>query len=303
MVAIAKEEEEKAGLRPFSVPGMSRRARTWRTISPLFHRPSAIIGLVTLVAVVVFVILGEHLTPYNPSQTFVGPINAPPTAQHPFGTDYIGHDVFSQVVFGAFPTFAASIISALISVLIGFFAGVFSGYYGKLDSIVGGSTDVFLTLPILPLIILFGELYIATDFVIALLLGLLLWPPLSRAARAQVASLKQRPYVEAAKTSGVSNLRIVFSIMIPQVVFLAVAYLVINMAISTVIVTAVEFLGVGNPNAINLGAILYWAQQDAFVAGDWWWFLAPGVIIALFTVALSLVGFSMENVLNPRLRR
>jgi peptide/nickel transport system permease protein len=301
-----EEQEQKAGGR-FSVSyekaySMTRRARAWRTISPVFHRPSALIGIATLVAILLFVILGQFLTPYAPTHSFVGDPNSPPSSAHPFGTDFVGHDVFSQVVYGAFPTFAASLISAVISVLIGFFAGVFSGYYGKLEAIIGGGTDVFLTFPILPLIILFGELYVAKDITIALVLGILLWPPLARAVRAQVSSLKQRPYVEAARTSGVSDLRIVWTIMIPQVVFLAVAYLVINMAVSTVIVTAVEFLGVGDPNAINLGAILYWAQQDAFTAGAWWWFLAPGALIALFAVALSLIGFAMENILNPRLR-
>ncbi len=278
------------------------RRRVFPFFSFLPRRPSALIGITTLAVVIIFVIIGQVLTPYSPTLTS-GPANSPPTTIHLFGTDYLGKDVFTQVVFGAFPTFAVSLGAAFISVFIGFFGGVFSGYYNKLEGLIGGTTDVFLTFPILPIVILVGELFIATDTLIALLLGILLWPPLSRAVRAQVSSLKQRPYVEAAKTSGVKDLRIVWTIIIPQVFFLAVAYLVINLSISTVIVTAVEFLGVGNPNAVNLGTILYWAQQYAFIFGDWWWFVAPGILIAIFAVALSLIGFSMEEVLNPSLRR
>ncbi len=283
----------------------SRRSTASRLrglFSLLFRRGSAKIGIITLVAIIIFVLVGQVITPYSP-YTPSGPLNHAPSAAHYFGTDYLGRDVFSMVVFGAFPTFGISLAAAIISVAIGFFAGAFSGYYGRLEGLLGGATDVVLTFPILPIILLVGELFPATDLLIAALLGILLWPPLARAVRSQVASLRQRPYVEAAKTSGVSDLQIVWSIMIPQVIFLAVAYLIINLSIATVVVTAIEFLGVGNPNAIDLGTILYWAQQFAFTAGAWWWFLAPGVLIAVFAVALSLIGFSMEEVLNPRLRK
>ena len=279
---------------------------TWRkklnVLSPIFRRASSRIGIGTLVAIIIFVIAGQLLTPFDPTASS-GSLNVPPSTIHPFGTDYLGRDVFSQVVFGAFPTFGISLVASIISVAIGFFVGAFSGYYGRLEGLLGGTTDIFLTFPILPVILLVGELYPATDLLIETLLGILLWPPLSRAVRSQVSSLKQRPFVEAAKTSGVRDLEIVWSIMIPQVIFLAVAYLIINLSISTVVVTAIEFLGVGDPNAVNLGTILYWAQQFAFTAGAWWWFLAPGVLIAVFAVALSLIGFAMEEVLNPRLRK
>ncbi|MHB8567931.1 MAG: ABC transporter permease [Nitrososphaerales archaeon] len=268
----------------------------------LLRRTSSKIGIITLAGIIIFVVVGQLVTPYSPFAA-TGPINNPPSVAHVFGTDYLGHDVFSEVVFGAFPTFGISLAAAIISVVIGFVVGAFSGYYGKLEGLLGGTTDIVLTFPILPVILLVGELFPATDLLISALLGILLWPPLSRAVRSQVASLKQRPYVEAARTSGVSDFQIVLTIMIPQVIFLAVAYLIINLSIATVVVTAVEFLGVGNPNAVDLGTILYWAQQFAFTAGAWWWFLAPGVLIAVFAIALSLIGFSMEEVLNPRLRK
>lgn len=287
---------------PHAKPKEFVYSRIRTPIGLLFRRSSAKIGIITLIGIVAFVLLGQAINPYSPYAA-TGPINHPPYEVHYFGTDYLGHDVFAQVVNGAFPTFGISLAAALISVAIGFFAGAFSGYYGKLEGLLGGATDIVLTFPILPIILLVGELFPVSDLFIAALLGILLWPPLARAVRSQVTSLKQRPYVEAAKTSGVSDLQIVWSIMIPRVIFLAVAYLVINLSIATVVVTAIEFLGVGNPNADNLGTILYWAQQFAFTAGAWWWFLAPGVLIAVFAVALSLIGFSMEEVLNPRLRK
>jgi peptide/nickel transport system permease protein len=294
--------EPKQLARPLAKPKQSAYHRVRASFSVLFRRSSAKIGIITLIGIIVFVLVGQAINHYSPNAV-TGPINHPPYASHYFGTDYLGHDVFAQVVNGAFPTFGISLAAAIVSVAIGFFAGAFSGYYAKMEGLLGGATDIVLTFPILPIILLVGELFPVSDLFIAGLLGILLWPPLARAVRSQVASLKQRPYVEAAKTSGVSDFEIVWSIMIPRVIFLAVAYLVINLSIATVVVTAIEFLGVGNPNADNLGTILYWAQQFAFTAGAWWWFLAPGILIAVFAVALSLIGFSMEEVLNPRLRK
>jgi peptide/nickel transport system permease protein len=267
----------------------------------LWHNTPSKIGLVTIVAIFAFIFAGRILVPYPPDAITGAPYH-PPDLAHPFGTDYLGRDLLSQVVWGAVPTFAVSVASAIISVGIGFPAGLFSGYFTKMEPLLGGTTDIFLAFPILPLIVLMGELFVATNLLLIVILGILLWPPLARAVRAQVQSLKTRPYVEAAKISGVGDMRIVSSIMVPQTMFLAVAYTVINISLSTIIVTAVEFLGVGNPNAISLGSILYWAQDYAFTAGAWWWILAPGVIIALFAVGLGLMGFSLERVLNPRLR-
>ena len=99
-----------------------------------------------------------------------------------------------------------------------------------------------------------------------------------------------------------SDFQIIRKIMIPEVTSLAIAYFVLTVSAAVVLVTALQFLGVGNPTEVSWGSMLYWAQQFAFYAGDWWWILAPGVSITLVALAFALIGFSVEEVMNPRLR-
>jgi peptide/nickel transport system permease protein len=99
-----------------------------------------------------------------------------------------------------------------------------------------------------------------------------------------------------------SNFQIIARIIIPEIASLAIAYFVLTVAAAIVLVTALQFLGVGNPNIVSWGSMLYWAQQFAFYAGDWWWIIAPGAAISVVAMAFALVGFSIEEVMNPRLR-
>ncbi len=259
-------------------------------------------GVIILASLALLILVGRLLTPYSPYAVTPNP-NSPPSLVHPFGTDFQGHDLLSQVIYGAYPSLSVALLAAIGSVALGFFSGVFSGYFRKLEGGISGTTDAVLTLPILPTIILIAALFEASDLLVAGLLTLLLWAPVARAVTAQVLSVKQLTYVDVARLSGMKDLRIVWRVIIPEVGPIAIGYTIINLAISIVLITALEFLGVGDPNVVSWGSILYWAQQFAFTAGDWWWVLAPGIIIALLAVGLALVGYSVEEALNPRLRR
>ncbi len=259
------------------------------------------VGTAIILAFIVLMVVGPFLTPYSPYQTSIAH-NNPPSAAHPLGTDYIGHDVLSQVIYGSYLSLLVAVLAASGSVAIGLLVGVMSGYFRKLEGLLTGVADVILTFPPLPLMILLGELYPATTTLITAILVVVLWPVVARAIRSQVLSLKERPYVESAKTSGMSNLQIIRRIMIPEVASLAIAYFVLTVSAAIVLVTALQFLGVGNPNEVSWGSMLYWAQQFAFYYGDWWWILAPGLSITLVALAFALLGFSVEEVMNPRLR-
>ena len=278
-----------------------RAGRIWRYIVNNFlQKRSAKIGAGILVGIFAFVVVGSLLTPYSPYAPS-GSVDAPPSYAHPFGTDYQGHDLFSQVVWGSYPSLLVALVSAFGAALIGFFAGVFAGYFTKLEGVLSGTADAILTFPIIPLMILIGVLFIATDFVIAAMLIAFLWAPVTRAVRAQVSSIKRLSYVDAEKTSGLSDLAIVFRVMVPEVGAIAIAYFILNVIFSVSIATALEFLGIGNPAVVSLGSILYWGQQFGFTAGAWWWIIAPGLLISLFATGFALIGFSLEEIMNPRL--
>ena len=266
----------------------------------LFKKKTTIAGMIIILGIVVFITLGPFLDPYPPL-SISGALNQPPSLGHPFGTDYQGHDLLSQIVWGAYPSLGVALEAALGSVLLGFFAGVVGGYFDKVGGVISGLTDITLTFPILPIIILIASLFVPTDQLISLLLVAFLWAPVARSVRAQVLSVKKMAFVDAAKTNGMGEFDIMLRVVAPEVSSLAVAYFIISVSVGVILVTALQFLGVGNPNSISWGSTLFWAQQYGFDYGDWWWVLEPGLIISIVATGFALIGYSVEEVMNPRL--
>ena len=264
-------------------------------------RRAAKIGTVIIGFYVLLMILGPSLVPYSPYST-AGEINSPPSVSHILGTDYLGHDVLSQVIWGAYPSMLVALLSAVGGALLGLLVGVAAGYFSRVEGVLTGISDIILTFPPLPLLVLVGLLYAGSSSLLVLILILVLWPPIARAVRSQILSVKNRPYVDAAKSSGLSDTEIIKEIMIPSVASLTFAYFVLNVAIAVILVTGLEYFGIGNPEIVSWGSMFYWAQQFAFYSGDWWWILAPGVAVTTVATAFALIGFSIEEIANPRLR-
>jgi peptide/nickel transport system permease protein len=280
-------------------PGAGVVFRWFRT--RFFRTRSAKIGWILIISILALVLIGPFFETYAPT-AIAGPPDNPPSLAHPFGTDYLGHDLLSQVIYGAYPSLLVGLIAALGATLFGFVVGVLGGYYGKLEWLLSASTDAILSIPALPLLILIGIIFVVTDQLIIVGLMLVLWAPAARAIRSQVASLKKLPYVDAARTSGYSDQRIIWRVIVPKVGSIGLAYFVLSVSVSIVLATALEFIGVGNPQIVSWGSILFFAQQYGFFAGDWWWVLAPGLAITIVAVGFALIGFSFEELLNPRLR-
>jgi peptide/nickel transport system permease protein len=266
-----------------------------------FRTRSAKVGWVLILSILILVLVGPFFEPYSPTAT-TGANDSPPSLAHPFGTDYLGHDLLSQVIYGAYPSLLVGLVAALGATLFGFVVGVLGGYYKKLEWVLSASTDAILSIPSLPLLILIGIIFVVTNQLIIGGLMLVLWAPAARAVRSQVASIKKLPYVDAARTSGFSDWRIIWQVIVPKVGSIAMAYFVLLVSVSIVLATALEFIGVGNPQIVSWGSILFFAQQYGFFSGDWWWVLAPGLAITVVATGFALVGFSFEEILNPRLR-
>jgi peptide/nickel transport system permease protein len=267
----------------------------------MFKRKTAKIGGGIILAILVFILVGRLLIPYSPTATNFVP-NSPPSQAHPFGTDTQGHDVLSQVIYGAYPSMIVGILAAIGAVSFGTIVGICAGYFRRLEPLLTGSADVVLTFPPLPLMVLLGSLYPATEELVTIVLIVVLWPVSARSIRSQVLSIKDRPYVESGRISGMSRAQILHKVIFPEIAPIAIAYFVLTVAAAIVLVTALQFLGVGNPDVVSWGSILYWAQQFAFYNGDWWWILAPGLMITIVALAFAVLGFSIEEVMDPRLR-
>lgn len=269
--------------------------------SRFLSNKSAKVGWFLILCVLLMVLVGPYFVQYAPD-AIAGEANSPPTLAHPFGIDYLGHDILSQVIYGAYPSLIVGLAAALGATTFGFVVGVLGGYYNKLEWVLSASTDAILSIPALPLLILIGIIFVVTDQLIVGGLMLVLWAPAARAVRSQVASVKKLPYVDAAKTSGMSDWRIIWRVIVPKVGSIAMAYFVLLVSVSVVLATALEFIGVGNPEVVSWGSILYFAQQYGFYLGDWWWVLAPGLAITVVATGFALIGFSFEEMMNPRLR-
>jgi peptide/nickel transport system permease protein len=267
----------------------------------VFRTKASKAGGIILVALLAMLLLGPLVVRYSP-QAITGPSNLGPSLQHPFGTDYLGHDLFSQIVWGSYPSLTLVFISAFGSTALGFFAGLLSGYYRKAEGVISGATDVVLSFPNIPLLVIMNVIFPGNNLVEVITLVLVLWAPVSRAVRGQTLAVKRLSFVDAVKMSGMRDFKIIWKVISFEVASVAMAFFIINLSVSVVLVTALEFLGVGNPLHITWGSILFWAQKYAFGYGDWWWVLVPGAIISLLAISFALMGFSLEEIMNPRLR-
>lgn len=230
----------------------------------------------------------------------------PPSAAHLLGTTQDGQDVFAQLVVGTRTSLLVGVVAAGTSMVISVIVGVLGGYYGgTIGAGLNAVTNVFLVIPTLPLIIvLAGYLQgrggpVAT----ALVIGLTGWAWGARAKRVQTMSLRHREFVIGARLLGESDLRIMTTQILPHLLPLIAASFVLGVSGSILVVSGLDFLGIGNINTVSWGTMLYFAQrQQALFAGAWWWFVPPGLAIVGLGAAAGLINFGIDEVTNPRLR-
>ena len=228
-----------------------------------------------------------------------------PSWQHWLGTDFIGRDIFSQLLAGARIAFMVGLSSALMSILVGTTIGMIAGYAGRtLDSLLMRLADMVMVMPTLLVVLilasLFGQLSIWT---IVLLIALFRWPGVSRVIRAQTLTLKQRPFIEAARVAGASHARIIFRHIMPNVLPLSLLYMTFRVTSAIIIEAALAFLGFGDPGTVSWGMMLQWVWKTGHMFQAPYWLLPPGICISLLTLSFFMLGRAMDEVLDPRLRK
>jgi peptide/nickel transport system permease protein len=228
-----------------------------------------------------------------------------PSLRHFLGTDYIGRDIFSQLLAGARIAFVVGISSALMSIVFGTTIGMVAGYAGKtIDLVLMRLADMIMVMPTLLVVLilsaLFGQLNI---WVIVLMIALFRWPGVARMIRAQTLSLRHRPFIEAARVSGASHRRIIFRHILPNVMPLALLYMTFRVTSAIIIEAALAFLGFGDPGTVSWGMMLQWVWKTGHMFQAPYWLLSPGLCISLITMAFYMTGRAMEDVLDPRLRK
>jgi peptide/nickel transport system permease protein len=269
------------------------------------------IGL-TLLVIFAAMAVASFFTPlidpmYNP-MTGVDPnisYSAGPSLRHWLGTDFIGRDILSQLLAGARIAFMVGISAAFMSIVLGTFIGMVAGYSGKsTDALLMRLADMIMVMPTLLVVLilssLFGQLNI---WIIVLLIALFRWPGVSRVIRAQTLSLKQRPFIEAAKVSGASSFRIIFRHILPNVLPLSLLYMTFRVTSAIIIEASLSFLGFGDPGTVSWGMMLQWVWKTGNMFQAPYWLIPPGICISLLTLAFYMLGRAMEEVIDPRLRK
>mgnify|MGYP000153162608 CR=1 FL=1 len=273
-------------------------------IKEAFRSRSSKVGLLIIIFIVLMAILAPYIAPYDPYE-YVGDPYEPPSSEHLLGTDDMGHDLLSQIIYGAQVSLLVGVLSALGCVLIGTIIGVISGFLGGwIDEILMRLTDVVLVIPYLVFIILLVSYLGPSIWNIVISISILGWPSIARMVRSYVLSLRENLYIEAARAIGCGNRHIMIKYIIPGLVPLIVPIFVLTIIDGILTEAGLSFLGLGDPNKISWGIILYYAQvRGAFVKGLWWWILPPGLLITVTGLGFLLLGSSLEEYFNPRFKR
>jgi peptide/nickel transport system permease protein len=230
--------------------------------------------------------------------------NIPGRVHGVLGTDHLGSDLFSQLLYGARISLLIGVSAALLAVSIGLFVGLFSGYQsGLTDEVSMRLVDVLLVLPGLPLLMILSGLFGRNIWNIVFLLGILSWPGFARVVRAQVLQLKTATFVEASRALGSSNWHIIFRHLLGNVLPLAFATIALYIPGAIITEAALSFLALGDPNTPSWGRMLYSANAfGAFQNLAWWWIIPPGIAITLISLSFVFIGTTLNEILNPKIR-
>src|SRR5688500_8565512 len=267
--------------------------------------PKLGVGLGLIIVIVLFGLIGPLFAGDPDAVRDMG--LAPPSGEHLVGTTQTGQDVLAQLTY-------ATRGSLQIGLLVGVMATILSAFFGIIGAYIGGFTDEFfslfsnvmLVIPGLPLVIVIAGFVPADQrgaWTIAIVLAITSWAASARVLRAQTLSLRNRDYVAAARVAGEKPWRVITVEILPNLLPLLASQFVFAVISAILGEAGLSFLGLGASNSSTLGTMLFFAQNGfALQLNAWWWFVPPGLIIALFGCGLSLVNFSIDEIINPKLR-
>jgi peptide/nickel transport system permease protein len=282
-------------------PFQARAQQLWLKLLRLAGNPPALLGLVILLVILVLAVFAPLIATHDIYAQDLTIRLQRPSATHLLGTDELGRDVFSRIVFGARITLYIAVLTALIVAPIGLLIGTTAGYLGGwVDTILMRIVDIFLAFP---------SLVLALAFVAALgpgiqnaiiAISLAAWPPIARLARAETLSIRSSDYIAAVRLQGASSLRIILSHVVPMCLPSVVVRVTLNMAAIILTAAGLGFLGLGaQPPSPEWGAMLSSGRE--FVLTSWWIAAIPGCAILLTSLAFNLFGDGLRDILDPRL--
>jgi peptide/nickel transport system permease protein len=256
------------------------------------------------VILLTFIIAGSAslVAPQDPGKTDVSLKLKPPSLEHYLGTDQLGRDVFSRMLFGSRVSLSVGFVAVAISILIGILVGAVAGYYrGWVDSVLMRFVDIMLCFPSFFLILTVVALLGPSLFKVMVVIGITSWMGTSRFVRAEFLSLRERDFVQAAKALGVKDLRIIFLHILPNALAPVFVTATLDVATAILVEAGLSFLGFGvQPPAPSWGNIL--TEGRTYIFDAWWLTVFPGLAILITVLSFNLLGEGLRDALDPRLR-
>jgi peptide/nickel transport system permease protein len=272
----------------------------------LLRSPSGLLGMLLVMAVLLTAALAPYLAPHEPTTLNLRARNLPPmwleggSSSHPLGTDQLGRDLLSRVLYGARISVVVGVLGVLISIIIGVALGLLSGYFGgRIDSVISRVLDTFIAIPFILLALALVGVLGPNLLNLIIALGLTGWVPFTRVVRGEVMLVKTLAYVEAALALGQRTLFIIVRHILPNVAASIIVLGTLQVATIIIAESALSFLGLGvQPPTVTWGGLL--ADGRQYLATSWWLSTFPGIAITLTALGIILLGDWLRDVLDPR---
>jgi peptide/nickel transport system permease protein len=273
----------------------------------LRRNPELIVGVSMFALLVLFWIIGPSFIDTDKARPLSVIPDMPPSEEYPLGTETVGRDMLSILLVGTRYSFQIGLIAGTVGLTVGTLLGFIAGYFGGLtDSLIRGAADVGLTIPTLAVLVVIAAVIktLLTPTLMALIIAMMAWMHPTRTIRSQVLSMRERPWVEIARLSGLNNVKIIFGEILPNLLpYLASSFVG---AVSSGLLAAIglEALGLGPQTEPTLGMTIFWSNYyGALLRGMWWWWVPPILAIAWVFISLFMVSSGLDELANPRLRR
>ncbi|WP_265259750.1 ABC transporter permease [Verminephrobacter eiseniae] len=265
------------------------------------RNPSAIAGSALLLVVLLVAIAGPWLLQADPFEIRAAPLTPPFTGQAWIGTDYLGRDVLTTLVYGGRATLLVGAVAAALSVLTGITLGACAGYYGgKLDAALMKVTEFFQVLPALLFAMVVVTLFSPTLVTVTLAIGCVSWTGTARLTRAEFMKYRELEFVRAERAMGARDARIIWQVILPNALPPLVVSATLAVGVAILFEAGLSFLGLGDPNQMSWGLMIGSSRQ--YVLSCWWAVAFPGAAIFVTVLAVSLIGDGLNDALNPKLR-
>jgi peptide/nickel transport system permease protein len=269
-------------------------------VRALFQQRVSVVGLILFLAVLFFSLVADFLPLGSPREIDLDGALRPPSFQHPFGTDPFGRDVLSRVLRGARASIGVGFLARTISLLLGLLLGTIAGYFGgRLDTAIMRLADITFAFPTLLLLIAIMAVVSPGMVSLFVALGVVGWAAMARLVRAQVLTVREREYIQAARAAGAGDVTVIFKHILPQCLPPVLVVYTLGLGMTIMAESSLSFLGLGvQPPAPSWGGMI--SRGIAFMRTAPWLTLFPGIVLTVTVCSLNLIGDGLRDALNPK---